>query len=326
MESEPINNWSWSKFDREIGRLFKLMGEILSATSQFGKTDPIAESFQRYSNIYKKSEPKDHVYYFLEIYQNNRASILAYDNTWLDKGESISIIFGKELQKKGGRKNAIYLSSIYRTAEKMRIAAEEIENQKGGVGSSSTSLIPGGPEEEVKENDDLIRSEAIRLHLYRIFDEIVLSRISDRGRDAPPEEDSKKLKAIINKIEISLGIGEDAATDIAPPATNLFASIAQGFQQGGIKPPSGKMPTGEEIAKGVMNVVNNKNMQSIFDKLVIGAKGGNLQEVVQKTLGTLTDPTTIKTVTESFNNGMSSIGIPEMSPPSSIIEGETKKE
>ena len=242
------------KFNKEFNALIKQLQETLSAKDKYLK-NPVKVYLRKYKRIYDKTLPSEHFDYFLSVYERNRTGVLngLKSDNWLQQGhdnKGIVIQFGEGIPDIAKDKR-IMLSVIYRKACDLRDEAE--------------ARLEGLPDDACQEEFDLIRAEAIQLHLYRIF-HLLCDDVKDKD----------KLRDIVEDLEDNLGVVETTKVEnnAAPNMAGLgsiFNIATEALGKAGIKPPDGTSPpNAQDINKVLGTVFNNPDttntISGIFSK------------------------------------------------------------
>jgi hypothetical protein len=277
-------------FDKEVKTLFIQLKEVLNANEANklridDKPNIFMVTLERYIKAYSLSEAKEHVEYFENIFNKNRIPILngLSSDSWLLNGK-IKIIFGEGTPSANPRV-AIQLSAIYSIASKLRKEAED--------------RLEGMPNSDSENCIDLIRSDVILLHLYRIFRECCKEK-----------QDRDKIVEVIKELEKDLGVGVTSTVNTAVPDTtqnnpfgNILGAATQAFSGMGLKLPDGqKLPDGAQMGKIINDLVTSNAAQSLLSNVFGGLQGAtSFPDAFAKIATTFQDPKMIDNMSKAIS-------------------------
>lgn len=249
-------------FDKEFRSLYKQLEETLIESDAghitLNRNNPILVSLRRYMKVYDVTDPAEHIPYFLKIFTQG-SSYIPYPekiDTWLSGG--VKIQYGEGIKKVEARKIGIYLGAIYRTARNLE------KQDRDRLESYSSSA------EDYAKCYSLIRCDAIKLHLVRLFAAIV------------PEK-RKELNVLINLLEDELGItvGQNVNTEVNPVPVigNVVDSLAKTFLKGGNNDNS--LASMGDLGNVIGEMMGNEKVKETISSVVNGIKNcNNLQDII----------------------------------------------
>jgi len=290
-----------SPFDKSVTELFELSQNIIETyeshhLSLNHRKNPILVRLQQYIKTYEKTEPKEHLWYFEQIYKKNKAKILRGPkrDSWVLDG-NIIITYGEDAGIKTNIK--IHISSIYHTACKIR---DETEKD-----------IEGLP--DVEQTEELVFPYLYLLHLYRIFCHI-----------AKPS-DKDKMQDHVKYLENEIGIKETTTKSSQSnndPMSSLFDMATGMMEKMGVNVPKEKMPDQKDFSNMLGNVINNPKTKSMIGNMMQEMQNtSNIGDMVNKLIGNLSGPdeTTGENEESQIENTISK---PLPTPPKNVENGK----
>jgi len=261
-----------SFFDKSVTDLFKVCKSILKAAEKRKLTpserkNPFLSRLEKYEKIYIKSEPHEHTVYFEKIFNNYKKFILLgpqRDNWLLDN--EVMISYGEDCGLKMEAK--LHLSSIYRTASKMR---DEIKEEMEGLPNMG-------------ESGELIYPSVYLLFLYRIFLEICES-----------DNDKKKLGTHIGTLENETGLTSNKSMGNTDGLGDIFEAAASMAEQvSGQKIARDKLPGKNDFGKMLGQIVNDPKTKNVLGSVMEKFKNteniGDIMTTLVDSLGSMTGP------------------------------------
>ena len=252
--------------------------------------NPILKYLGKYAQVYdktSKSDPLEHLPYFVPIARRYLDKIASGDDTWLLTG-SINIQYGAGTKAESKTKQIkIMVSSIYQVACTLR---DEKEAQ-----------LEGQPDEEWSKAHELNYPDILLLDLYRL---LVL---------ASPECDRPKIRSQIERLEQDLGLTQGATTTMSQGGLSSGALIGMASQFAsrlGINLPQGSLPNEREIGNLIDTFIGNDSTRN-----VIGQMFNEIQDcktpgdLVNGLVRTLNDPQLAEALTSTATETMRSAGM-----------------
>lgn len=251
------------KFDEAMRQLMKHLRVVIE-TDDKGRMQntgvkPIMKYLNKYEKIYNHvdSDPDMHRDYFINVYKKFRTNILkGYKNDgWLTSNVVI-IQFGEGQIEKVNKEIKIMLSTIYKTAVKLR--------------DDANKRIADLPDEAAQACYELNYTDIFMLYLYRIFREVVTDK-----------KDKETLTTIISEIEQELEVPSDSVVVSQQGLGGVLGNIAGLARSFGINIPSDfKIPSQEEVLGDVKKIVDDPRVKSQFGGLMQGLQSGNVNNVI----------------------------------------------
>ncbi len=289
------------QFDKEFRSLLKQLEEVLEESESASvcssvlamkkslkkgsKSSPLLLSLRKYVKAFEITDSSEHEPYVLKLYETGKDNyILNPDkiDVWLSGG--VKILYGEGNKKVEQKKICVYLGAIYRTAKQMeKETSARLEAAKAS-------------DEEYAKSYALIRCDAIKLHLLRMFSAVI------------PEK-RKELQGSIVRLEANLGIKKDSDVKTeAMPALDgiaglaksvlggaglegLLGNLTKGMQSAGAANGGGGGPPAGDVGEIIRGLVNNDTLKNTMGNLMQGIqKCGNLQDVIGVLSSQLGDP------------------------------------
>jgi len=262
-----------SALGQEFERLFKqltlvLDNEDLGKLGLTTKPNPIRVGLNRYTKVYAKTSPEEHVEHFNKVYHRYRVNIVASQDSWLTSSQPVVIHFSEPKDNV-----CIRLSAVFGKSLTQKVDAEK--------------RLEGLPDDAYQACEELIRPDAIRLHLYRIFKLIC------------PEEDRIRVSALVAEIERDLGIGSDGVVAATGDGLGgLIGMATQALGKFGLKPPQGtQMPSAEAMTRGLNTLLTSDATQNVMKSVFTNLQGASsLEDAITRMAKTVTNPSTIEAI------------------------------
>lgn len=283
--------------DKEIKALIKQSEDTIKSKYGPNSNRIELECLNRYSSVYKNTDPQEHFEYFQNIYKKKRLEILdtIKDDKWIRLG-NINVQFGEgtkvssEMENKR-KKIKIMLSDIYKIALDLQSIAEKTLD---GIDDQMANESVG---------KDLIRPNILLLHLTRIF-----YFLND-------DLDKDKLGEIVTHLETVLCVTKRTvipdsmkivdqtvnSPGMSNGLTSLFTMATSMMEKMGYKPPPGmKPPSDGEISQVINTVFGNETTQNVIHGMFSSLKDRNdFGTAVQEIIKNVTDPKTLESIQDS---------------------------
>ncbi len=255
-----------SKFDTKVMDLFNLSRDILNAHEKrnlkvSNRGNPFLSKLEKYSRVYARTDPIEHVPYFETIFQSNKRFILIgpQRDSWLLEN-NCCLHYGADCNVNSGV--VVHLSSIYLTAVKLR---DEITEENSG--------LPVAPLSETKY------AKQFMYNLYCIFNELPCVQTGS--------EVQTKLKEHVSSLEEQLG-KRSANGDFG----DVFNQLSGMFEQfSGQKLDKSAMPKPDQLqsmVSGVSDLIDKPETKNMLGNLLQSFQGAdNIKDVAGKLLQTL---------------------------------------
>ena len=264
METNKEND-EYEVFDDAVTDLFVVLDKVLDTHERhnLNLTDidnPVQIMLQSYIKTYDKTAPKDHIWYFNNIFKKHKSIIMKgpYRDDWIKKG-NVVIQYGEDVGIKNNIK--IHLSSIYNTACKLR---DDIEESLEGLPDTA-------------QTEEILYPIIIVHYLYKIFTEINTKKT-----------DKKKLANFTKDTAREAGL-RNGDSNNNNPLDSLMSSMSGIAKSMGIDMPEGKnMPSGDQLTSMMSNLVENPQTKSMLGNLMKDVKEcDNIGDMAGKVVGAL---------------------------------------
>lgn len=281
MEDNNSRTLLVDEFDKNFRALLKLCDEVLAerrATKTKSASNGIQVGFEKYKALYENgnTNPDDHFKYIRLLWDGGRDYVLNDDmESWLSGGDAkknkpVKIHYGVDLPRYKSKGFCIFLGSIYQNAvEQCTEATLHLERR-------------GASSDEYDRCYALIRPDAMRLHLLRLF------RIA--GVSTP--SDTEALTKLITQLEKELRVEKDKEV-VTEPITNgisgvNISNIIQQVASGAGLKNVGPLPAG--IGDFLNGLVGNQDLMGLAQSIQGDLKPTDSStDVVKKVLKQLSD-------------------------------------
>lgn len=252
-----------SKFDTKVMDLFNLCRDILNAYEKRNlklnnRSNPFLSKLEKYSRVYARTDPIEHIPYFETIFQSNKRFILIgpQRDNWLLENNCL-LHYGADCNINSGV--VLHLSSIYLTAVKLK---DELTEENSG--------LPLNPMNETKYPKQFIYI------LYCIFNE--LPCVADKS------EIQIKLTEHIRTLEEQLG-KKSTNSDLG----DIFSQLSGMVEQfSGQKIDKSSMPQPDQLQSMMSGFMDNPQTKNVVGNLMQSLQGANgIQDIAGKLLQTL---------------------------------------
>lgn len=304
-------------FDREFRSFIKQSQECIHSryetSIKLGQTRTELVCLNKYLSIYNNTNPEEHYNYFETTYNKNRFSIIKTprDDTWL-KGKNVVVQFGEGLKMSGGegmeekrKQIRLMISSIYNIAVDLQNMAEK---SLDGIDESFTKDAAG---------KDLIRTNILLLHLYRIF--FYLNDNPDRDILGPIVNKLEDELGVVNKTSITTPsnnnasttplVGDGADNAISGGISGLFNMATGIMKKMGMEPPAGMVaPSEGEINRVISTVFNNQTTKTAIEGMLTSLKDcDNVESAVQQVMKNVTTPELLSSISNTTMEATNSV-------------------
>jgi len=271
------------KFDQVFCKMERL-AKVLGKAGPNGKKNPFIVYMEKYRGFYNKTEKKQHLDYFRNVYKSNRQNILqGYANDGWLRGGNIVIMYGSEvgLQTKG----KIHLSVFYNMACKCQ--------------------------EEDQEN---VYKERYMLYLYQIFELVASEKDTIRGQ-------IREVQGVIGdrdeKDTTTLPSTQDPLGGLLNMFGGLLSTLTNNGQGGG--EAINNMFQNQNLTNTISQIFQDPNTKSFLGDIVkeiSSAKGP--KELINVVTNRIGDPKLTEAVDNLVNtpqlaqamNGLNNLSLP----------------
>jgi len=243
------------EFSKNLKSLIKVCNELNAEPDTL-----LVQGLHRVERSLEKESADIYRPFVLELYNRFRDDIMNNKTNfkWIENSQkSMTIILGDGTDTPS-TKTRLIISQFYKLAlDQKAIAEKELEN---------------APDELYKERRELIRSDAILLHTFRLF------------REVAPDADRPTLELIVNHLESELGITSAVIPNTTePPFNGLMNGIMGMMKNTGMEvPPQSEMPSPAEFGNMFQTMLNDPSIKETMSNVgkLLAESNGDITKVM----------------------------------------------